>query len=254
MAHSRTTSTESGRERRLWALAGRQQGQITRAQLRRLGFSDDEIGWRCRNGLLFRVHRGVYSVGRPLSTPLEGAAAAVLACGQGAALSHGSALTLWGFARRWTQPFHVSVPSDRRRPGITIHRTRGLTRADVRSHFGVRVSSPARTVLDCAPELSARRRARIVADARREGKLHPGQLDEVAARFPYHPGRAALQPLLAESGAPTRSEFEDRFVVFCARHGLPRPEVNVRVCGYEVDAFFAAQGVIVELDGWEFSP
>jgi hypothetical protein len=107
-------------------------------------------------------------------------------------------------------------------------------------------------VLDCAPELSARRRARIVADARREGKLHPGQLDEVAARFPYHPGRAALQPLLAESGAPTRSEFEDRFVVFCARHGLPRPEVNVRVCEYEVDAFFAAQGVIVELGGWEF--
>lgn len=24
------------------------------------------------------------------------------------------------------------------------------------------------------------------------------------------------------------------------------------MCGYEVDAFFAAEGVIVELDGWEF--
>jgi hypothetical protein len=242
----------AARERSLIALANRQQAQVTRGQLLTLGFSDSSIRSRCRHGRLFRGPDGVYSVGRPASTALERASAAVLACGLGAALSHGGALSLWGFDRRWHEPFHVTVPGDRRRPGIVIHRAPGLARADVRRHLGIGVTSPARTLLDCAPDLPPRRLARFVADGRREGKLGLSALADVAVRFPYHPGRSALLPLLTASGAPTRSEFEDLFVAFCARYGLPRPQVNTRVCGYEVDAFFAAEGVIVELDGWEF--
>jgi very-short-patch-repair endonuclease len=41
-------------------------------------------------------------------------------------------------------------------------------------------------------------------------------------------------------------------LAFCERHGLPRPETNVVVEGREVDAFFRAQRVIIELDGYEF--
>jgi hypothetical protein len=74
----------------------RQHGLITRAQLLELGLSESGIAWRCATGRLFRVYTGVYAVGRPPNTPLQRAAAAVLACGPGAALSHSSALTLWG--------------------------------------------------------------------------------------------------------------------------------------------------------------
>jgi very-short-patch-repair endonuclease len=41
-------------------------------------------------------------------------------------------------------------------------------------------------------------------------------------------------------------------VPFCDRFGFPRPKVNVKINGYEVDAFFEAEGVIVELDSWGF--
>ena len=63
-------------------------------------------------------HLGVFGVGRPPTSALERASAAVLACGPGAALSHHSALTLWGFDRTWRFPVHVSSPTWRRRPGI----------------------------------------------------------------------------------------------------------------------------------------
>lgn len=58
--------------------------------------------------------------------------------------------------------------------------------------------------------------------------------------------------MLHSPDSPTRSEFEDDFLEFCERFGLPRPLINTIVGGYEVDALFAAEQVIVELDGWEF--
>ncbi|MGB9183177.1 MAG: type IV toxin-antitoxin system AbiEi family antitoxin domain-containing protein [Solirubrobacteraceae bacterium] len=231
-------------------LARRQNGLVTRAQLLDIGLGEAAIGWRCRTGRLFRVHLGVYGVGRPPLTPLERAAAAVLACGPDAALSNSCALTLWGLEKRWTAPWHVTTPAARRRPGIVVHRARGLTRTDIRVQLGIRVTSPARTMLDCAPELTERRLGRAVADARLQGLLHLGQLADVTGRFPYHPGRRALLATIEEAGAPTRSEFETAFLAFCRQFGLPRPQINAWVAGYEVDALFPAEGVIVELDSW----
>jgi hypothetical protein len=59
-------------------------------------------------------------------------------------------------------------------------------------------------------------------------------------------------PFALAGGRPTRSEFEDAFGVFVKRFGLPEAEINVHVNGREVDAFFRAEGVIVELDGYDF--
>jgi hypothetical protein len=118
--------------------------------------------------------------------------------------------------------------------------------------LGIRATSPARTLLDCARELSSARLTRILADGRRAGLLHLEQLRDVIARNPNHPGATLLRPLIDAVGAPTRSHFEDTFPDYCVRHGLPRPIINAQVNGYEVDAHFPEQGVIVELDGWEF--
>ena len=149
-------------------------------------------------------------------------------------------------------PFHVSVRGDRRRPEIAIHRAPTLWRADIRTQLGIRVTSPARTLLDCAPGLPDRRLARMVNDGRLDGRLRMSELADVVKRFPYHPGCAHLKPFLSTRDAPTRSEFEDAFLAFCRDFGLPEPKVNSRVCGYEVDVLFAAERVIVELDGWDF--
>ena len=57
---------------------------------------------------------------------------------------------------------------------------------------------------------------------------------------------------MVRDDGPTRSAFEDAFLAFAKRHGLPRPEVNRRVAGYEVDMLWQAQRLIVELDGYAF--
>ena len=234
------------------ALAAGQHGHVTRAQLLELGLGDHGIGYRVGISRLIPVYAGVYAVGHVPTAPVARAGGAVLACGRGAVLSHGSAATLWGIRKRWQSPFEVTVRWDRRRRGIRIHRSRTLTRQDVKLHLGVRVTSPARTVLDMAPRLSDRALARVVNDARLAGYLHLDDLGEVLVRCPSHRGATRLRPFVQTGGAPTRSEFEDAFLAFADRFGLPRPEINVRVAGHEVDALFRDERVIVELDGFEY--
>jgi very-short-patch-repair endonuclease len=237
---------------RIVALAIRQHGNVTRPQLLRLGLGAEAVKHLVRAGFLHRVHLGVYAVGRPPVTALEKAAAAVLACGPGAALSHRSALAHWGFIDRWPPSFDVAVPGDRRRARIALHRQRGLQPWDVRVHVGLRVTSPAWTLVDCAPGLSDRRLARIVNDALRSRHLKRWQLAEVVARRGTRPGVRRLQPFTDAADGPTRSEFEDAFIEFCRRFKLPRPQVNTIVAGREVDAYFEAEKLIVELDGWKY--
>ncbi len=240
------------REAAIAALAVTQQGNVSREQLRQFGLGDKAIYHRCQSQRLFREHLGVYSVGRRAATPLERASAAVLACGPDAALSHSSALSLWGFVRGWSFPLHVTSPRQLRRPNIITHRAQGLAQADIRIELGIRVTSPARAMLDSAPDLPGKRLARIAADARRTGHLHLDQVADVLTRFPHHHGNRKLHHALEGLGAPTRSEFEDAFLRFCERYGLPTPLVNVRFAGHEVDAYFAAERLIVELDGWNY--
>jgi very-short-patch-repair endonuclease len=233
-------------------IAAEQQGNITRPQLIGLGMSSTSITRWVRIGRLFRVYDGVYSVGRPPTTPLERASAAVLACGERAALSHGSAMTLWGFWKRWDEPFDVSVAGDRRPKGIRTRRVTGLLQRDVCVHQGIRVTSPARTLLDMAPQLPPKSLRRYINDSRRSELITLDALADVVRRFPLHPGAPLLREHLQNPNGPTRSEFEDAFVPFCDRFRLPVPKINTTVAGFEVDAYFEAERLIVELDGWDF--
>jgi hypothetical protein len=230
-------------------LAARQHGNVTRAQLLELGVGAKAIQYRLKHGLLHQEHRGVYSVGRPAKTALERAAAAVLACGPGAALSHQSALAMWGLLT-WPWRMHVTTASDRRPPKLAVHRSRALTPADIRTHQGIRVTSLARALLDCAPNLT--RLTRVVSDALRSPHMTHAQLADVLRRFPTHAGTKHPLPFVASTTGLTRSELEDLFRAFCKQYGLPLPLINTIVCGYEVDAVFVAERVIVELDGWAF--
>jgi hypothetical protein len=233
-------------------IARHQLGNITRGQLIALGMSTTSIDRWVKLGHLYRVHRGVYAVGRPPVTPLEKAAAAVLACGPGAALSHSSAMTLWGFWKRWDQPFEVTIKGDRRPRGIRVHRPVGLICRDSRIQLGIRVTSPARTLLDSAPRMPPKSLSRRVNDARREGLLTLEALADVVARFPLHPGARLLKPHAGTTQNATASGFEDDFPLFCRRFGLPEPRLNPIVFGREVDVFFEQERLIVELDGWGF--
>jgi len=177
----------------------------------------------------------VYALGYRHPEPVAIAMAAVLACGSGAVLSHESAAALYGW-RRWPKVPEVTATRQRRHAGIRSHTTRSLPRADVTRQLGVPVTRPERTIREIESRLTRKQFRRMVKAALLERRL-----DE-----------AAVTRLLGYPAEPTRSEFEDAFRRFCRRFGLPEPLTLATVHGYEVDALFAAQRLVVELDGWEF--
>lgn len=238
-----------GRSQRLRALVARQHGHITRAQLIQAGIGRGAIQARVEARRLIVVHRGVYAVEYVRPEAMAQAAAAVLACGKDAVLSNESAAALWGMGRWPTTP-HVTAPTLRERPGILTHRCSTLTPRDTRRHHDIRTTSPARTALDIAPRTPVKHLIRGVNDAENAGHLRRHHILDVLDRNPRHPG---AKPLMYVVGLDhTQSAFEDDFPGFCADHGLPKPIMNAKVAGYEVDALFPDHKVIVELDSWAY--
>jgi hypothetical protein len=239
-------------DRLIAALAAKQHGYITRAQLLAMGMGRRAIQSWIATGRLIPVYAGVYAVGTVNRTPVARAMAAVLACGEHALLSHGSAASLWGFNKHWDTPFEVTVQAKRSRPGIRVHRSTALTRRDLDRQLGIPVTSPARTALDIAPGLTDTRLTRVVNDGRHARLLNLDDLGDVVARNPRHPGAKRLRPFVETSLGPSRSELEDDFQAFAQRYGLPTPITNTYVFGHEVDVLFLEERVIVEVDSWEF--
>jgi very-short-patch-repair endonuclease len=234
-------------DRRIAAVAGAQHGQITAAQLLDLGLTRAQIRTRVEAGRLHPVHRGVYSVGVPPSVPLGRWTAAVLAVGAGAVLSHGSAGAVWALSR---EPDAVEVTTPRRgargRPGIVVHHA-VVDPADVTRHQGLPLTTPARTMLDLAAGASAADVDRRLQDARVRRLVDD---DSLAATLARNADRAGRPALAAAAAVPfTRSELERAFLALVAAHDLPAPRTNVRVAGFEVDALWPEQRVVVELDG-----
>ena len=226
-------------------LARRQHGVVGRAQLRALGLGDDAIDWRVRRRRFHRVHRGVYVVGYPHLTRNGHFMAAVLACGDQAALSHFSAAVLWGMLNSEGK-IHVSAPGERVRPGLVVHRA-GLDEADVTKRAGIPVTKPARTLIDLA-DVAPRRTVERAIDEAEFLRL------DCTGLAPRHGrrGSGVLSSVLAVHTAGstrTRSDLEELFLALCDKHNLPRPQVNVHIEGYECDFVWPEQRLIVETDG-----
>jgi hypothetical protein len=232
-------------------LAGRQRGNVRHEQLLRLGLTPAAIRARVRSGLLVPVHRGVYALGRPPHEPADRAAAAVLVCGELAALGFFGAAAHWSFHDYWPETFDVLAASRRRnRPGVVCHEI-ALAPRDIRWHNGIRLTSPARTALDCAPLTTDEKLKRLVNNARvnRHSRLTDEQLTDIVERNPRHPGRRALQWFIGD--ARSESPLEDILFPWCDAHGVPRPVTQAPLLGFRVDAFYEREKVVLELDGWD---
>jgi hypothetical protein len=247
--------TVQSRQRALAELAQRQHGRVAHRQLMALGFSRSAIGRRIDSGELVPVHPRVYAVGHATRTAEANWVGAVLAAGPGARLSHRAAAAAWEVRRTSSGLVEVSICSRSRRRlrGVRVHQTRPFHPDDVAELDAIPVTSLARTLLDNAEVLPLRQVVRMIEEAERQQIF---DLDAVERLLARSHGRHGLKPLtaaLAEvNGEPPRvnSDWERDFVDFCDDHAIPRPELNVIVEGYEVDALWRDRKLIVELDSW----
>jgi Protein of unknown function (DUF559)/Transcriptional regulator, AbiEi antitoxin len=233
------------RDVRLADLARRQHGVVSVGQLHVLGFDRDAIARRVASGRLHRLYRGVYAVGHTV-IPLNGRyLAAVMACGEGAALSHRSAAELWGIRPTAAAKIDVTVPRTggvRTSARIVVHRPKRRAQTTIR--HGIPVTTPGQTLADLATALPRRKLEKAVemAEVRR---LH-------VAIPEHHPGALRLHEAAADAlPVTTDSPLEDAFLALCDAHGIPRPLVQTIVEGYRVDFCWPEQRLVVETDGYE---
>ncbi len=243
------------RNRRAWELAGRQHGVVTRQQLMALGFGKRAIEHRVERGRLHVVAHGVYAVGWPWLTRKRRWMAAVLACGDGAMLSHRSAAALWEIGKEQKGRIDVSVTRrcELRRPGLHVRGRPSLNPDDVTTIDGIPVTAIARTLVDLATKLPPRRLERAVNEADKRDLIDPDTLRSALDDFAGEPGVKILRKLLDKrTFRLSDSDLEVLFRPIAAAAGLPPPLTKQMVNGFEVDFFWPDLGLVVETDGLRY--
>ena len=175
--------------------------------------------------------------------------AAVLACGEGAVLSHHSAAALWKLLRPIDGPVHVSVPTTTgrlSRRGIRVHRCPSLTPADPppspsslpgEGGRGRRILTtrrhniPVTTIQRTIHDLEGTVAPYLLRRARRQAELKGIHLEGV-------------------EGARLRSDLEEEFLALFLEHRFPRPETNVKIGRHEVDFLWRERRLVVEIDSF----
>jgi very-short-patch-repair endonuclease len=239
-------------------LAERQHGLITLSQLQSLGLGRSGASRRARNRRLYRVHRGVYAVGRPHLTQRGRWLAAVLACGPKAALSHRSSAGLHEIRHDNRAKADVILPSTaaRPRPGIEVHRSTTLAPADITAVEGIPCTTVARTLVDLGDVVSRREVERAVDQAEVLRAFDGQAVHEALERAGPRRGAGVLRAILDTYKEPTltRRQLEERFLALCRKATLPSPAVNAWITlddgvAYQADFMWRKHCLIAETDG-----
>jgi predicted transcriptional regulator of viral defense system/very-short-patch-repair endonuclease len=240
--------TPDGRE--LADLAKQQHGVVSARQMLGLGYARATLGVWAQAGKLHRIHRGVYAVGHE-ALSWEGRLVAAVLANEPAVVSHKTAAWIWELLRWRPEGFHVTAPTRRhRRETIVVHFAL-LAPEDHAVVDGIPVTSLARTMLDLAPSESTRRLHQMMNRAEERKTFDLRRFDRLLARAGGHPGRVKLRYALdtfKPEHVVLRSDLERRFRDLVIAAGLPTPQTNVVVEGYELDAYWEAEGFVVELD------
>jgi hypothetical protein len=170
-------------------------------------------------------------------------------------LGHGSAAALWGIGPEGDGPVDVIV---RRRcglsrPGIKARERPLLSGREVTERHGIPVTTPARTMIDQATELTPNRLERMVNEADKHDVIDPealrAALDDYAGERGVKPLRILLDRLTFRL---SDTELEVLFRPIAAKAGLPVPLTKEIVNDFEVDFFWPDLGLVVETDGWRY--
>jgi len=241
-------------------LAAEQQLVFTLQQLIDAGLSASGVRKRTAAKRLHRIHHRVYSTVAKDQLPWRGKyLAAVLACGDGAVISHREAAHLHDLRPSNRETIDVLVA--RRRapnvPGLTVHTSLTLTDDDVTEVDGIPCTTIARTHLDLAAVVPPHQTERGLNQAEAMGVFDLWALQDQLDRNPRHPGTPQLLEALElyrPDTKPTESDIEDGFVALCRQHHVPPPERQVWFTfddGHEpfrADFVWRAQRLVLEVD------
>jgi hypothetical protein len=244
---------------RLVGIAARQEGRVSAAQMAALGIGQS-TSWRwTQTDYLFRELPGVYALGHPGRTEASDLFAALLYAGPYAGLDRLTA-GLWRGLVKWrtSETIHVATPR-RCRSLPADHPANGLGRPiSVRSerHFrrwpyhGIPTVPTPQIVLDIAATGDLQLTRYVLSQLDFMRCLNEDALRAVGGAG--IPGTAVLnqalvtqQPLLARCRSPGEIDLITGFEIT----GVPLPQVNVKVAGITVDAWWADERVVVEVDG-----
>jgi very-short-patch-repair endonuclease len=192
----------------------------------------------------------VYAIADPDLIPFCREAAALLSLGTDAVLSSLTAAAGWRIASAPRDVIHVTVLGNPKpRPGVHIHRITALDPKDIRTHANLRLTAPARTIIDCAPTINVER---AIADAMANRIMKPYELKEALDRAPMnHPGVPIVRAHVVESGPVlTRSVKERKLRRLLKAANLPMPQTNTELDGLELDFYWPEHRLNVEVDAY----
>jgi AbiEi antitoxin C-terminal domain len=243
-------------------VAERQYGVVSRRQLLELGLSERQISVRTASGNLHPLFRGTFAVGHRVVGRHGRMLAAVLACGDGTVVSHGSAAELHGLWDKRPAPVDVIAPrrGGRKISGIRWHNVLRPTSNEVEIRRGVPCTTVSRTLVDMAGRTGLTSLRRLVEQAAVLRLLDVPEVDGVLGRGRRR-GAPNLRTVLdlwrtEDEWKPLlRSPLEARLLPALIAAGVPRPECNVklRIEGrwIEVDLLWRDQRLAIETDGEE---
>jgi len=237
-----------------------QHGVFRLDQLEALGLTASAVRNWVAAGRLHRIHHTVYSLVPKELLKREGLyMAAVLACGEGAVLSHRSAAALlelrdWGHTK-----IEVTVPrrSARRHDGIKVHRSTTLTDEDVTEVNNIPCTTVHRTLFDLAEVVTQRQLERSFDQAEISERLDLNAINDQLKRNPTRPAAKAVRNVLTThyiGRTPTWSENEEALLAITRELGIPDPDTNQFIVlddggpAIRVDFVWRDQRVIVEAD------
>jgi very-short-patch-repair endonuclease len=238
--------------RRVHGFSRGQNGAIRIGQLLAAGLTRSAIRSRVARGRLVYLFYGVYGVGDPELVPLMRPSGALLSIGESAVLSYRSAAAVWGLAEPDPQVIDVTAigSNPKPRPGVRIHRVKSLT--DVTTKSNLRITTPARTLIDFASQASTSELAHAFGEARANRVINDQKLNAALRRAPRnHPGAAVVRGMLREGGTHERSKAERLMRRLCKEAELPQPLTNVILNGHLVDFYWPDQRLIIEVDGYD---
>ncbi len=226
---------------------------------RAAGLGSRGVSHRVARGRLRLEYPGVFATGHaPLSTAGR-LMAAVLACGDGSALSHRSSAYHRGLRRGLPKTIDVTnrTRAGRDIEGITVHSGATLQPEDVTIVEGIRCTTVARTILDVAEDATHREIERLLDQAEVLRILDMRAIDDVLARAHGRRGAATLRAVLSVTRPGTtitRSELEELMLAICRDIERPPDATNAWIPfpdggGAEADFVWHEQRLVVEADG-----